>query len=58
MGVMIILVIIVIAIVIMNVMVRKGFLMMCYNDRYGPGRQSRQQSLVKLGQLQQVSMQY
>ena len=27
-----------------------------FNARYGPGRQSRQQSLVKLGQLQQVPM--
>ena len=26
------------------------------DPRYGPGRQSRQQSLVKLAQLQQVSM--
>ena len=27
-----------------------------FDARYGPGRQSRQQSLVKLGQLQQVPM--
>ena len=30
------------------------FLTINIETRYGPGRQSRQQSLVKLGQLQQV----
>ena len=47
---------IIIIFIIIIIIITNSIILTKNYARYGPGRQSRQQSLVKLGQLQQVSL--